>query len=300
MSKRARTTIIVFLTVFLVLCGITVLLFRLPYLASRFTYGGTSASFTEQQEPQPAQPVSTEPVEVEKELPKESEKPEPKRDLVLAPIKVDFDALLAINEDIIGWIYCEDTVIDYPVLYGVDNEKYLHTLYNKQYSAAGSIFLDAYNTKAFVDSTNVLYGHHMADRSMFATLDEWQKQDYFDEHPVMWLLTPTQDYRVDLFSAYTVSAYDEAYTLFGSPGPSLDAWLKIMKSRSRVKCEMELDSEAKYVLLSTCAYVFEDARSVVHGMLVPVDSAGGKPLPSPRPEAPRPAPTPVTPSPTPS
>ena len=57
MSKRARTTIIVFLTVFLVLCGITVLLFRLPYLASRFTYGGTSASFTEQQEPQPAQPV---------------------------------------------------------------------------------------------------------------------------------------------------------------------------------------------------------------------------------------------------
>ena len=67
-------------------------------------------------------------------------------------------------------------MIDYPVLYGVDNEKYLHTLYNKQYSAAGSIFLDAYNTKAFVDSTNVLYGHHMADRSMFASLDEWQHQ----------------------------------------------------------------------------------------------------------------------------
>ena len=273
MSKRARTTIIVFLTVFLVLCGITVLAFKLPYLTTKKAYGDTSASFTQQQDPQ-----ALEAVEALKEFHRENVE---QKDLVLAPIKVDFDSLLAINEDIIGWIYCEDTVIDYPVLYGVDNEKYLHTLYNKEYSSAGSIFQDAYNTKGFVDSTNVLYGHHMADRSMFATLDEWQKQDYFDKHPVMWLLTPTQDYRVDLFSAYTVSAYDEAYYLFQSPGPSLEVWLKTMKERSKVKCKMELDSEAKYVLLSTCAYVFEDARSVVHGKLVPVDSAGGEAIPPP-------------------
>ena len=29
------------------------------------------------------------------------------------------------------------------------------------------------------------------------------------------------------------------------------------------------------MLLSTCAYVFDNARSVLHGKLVPVDSAGG-------------------------
>ena len=39
MSKRARTTIIVFLTVFLVLCGITVLAFKLPYLTTKKAYG---------------------------------------------------------------------------------------------------------------------------------------------------------------------------------------------------------------------------------------------------------------------
>ena len=31
-------------------------------------------------------------------------------------------------------------------------------------------------------------------------------------------------------------------------------------------------------MMSTCAYVFEDARSVLLGQLVPLDSAGGVPL----------------------
>ena len=37
-------------------------------------------------------------------------------------------------------------------------------------------------------------------------------------------------------------------------------------------------SEANYILMSTCAYVFEDARSVLLGKLVPLASAGGKAL----------------------
>ena len=36
----------------------------------------------------------------------------------------------------------------------------------------------------------------------------------------------------------------------------------------------------------TCAYSFEDARSVVHGRMVPVDSAGGRLLPLPSRTAP--------------
>ena len=47
---------------------------------------------------------------------------------------------------------------------------------------------------------------------------------------------------------------------------------------STVKADVETDPEAHYVLLSTCAYtVYDDARTVIHGRLVPVDSAGGVP-----------------------
>ena len=150
----------------------------------------------------------------------------------MAPIEVDFEALRKVNPDVIGWIYCPDTVINYPVMHGETNDTYLHHSYDGTYNASGSIFEDARNGRGFVDPVSILYGHHMASGAMFATLDLWQAVDYFYEHPVMWLLTPTRDYKAD--------------------------------------------PNANYILMSTCAYVFEDARSVLLGKLVPLASAGGK------------------------
>ena len=284
MSKRVRTSLIVFLTIFLVLCGITVIVVKIPYWKSQQTYGSASSSFTEHLDPE-----SLAAVEVGAKYHSLNEWASGEA----APIKVDFKALKEINEDVIGWIYREDTVIDYPVLHGETNDTYLHTLFNKEYNPSGSIFQDSNNLKGFIDNNNILYGHHMADRSMFASLDEWQHQEYFDKHPVMWLLTPERDYRVELFSAYTISAYDETYTIcrgFGGEekGPELEEYLKKMKGRSAVECDVEFDPEGLYLVLSTCAYSFEDARSVVHGKMVPVNSAGGKRLTNPTPAAPAP------------
>ena len=283
MSKRVRTTLIVFLTVFLVLSGVTVVVVKIPYWKSQRAYGDAASSFTEHLDPD-----SLEAMKVGAKYHSLNEKAS---NWELAPIKVDFEALRKVNEDVIGWIYCEDTVIDYPVLHGETNETYLHTLFSKEYNPSGSIFQDSNNLKGFIDNNNILYGHHMADRSMFASLDEWQHQEYFDKHPVMWLLTPERDYRVELFSAYTISAYDETYSIFRGfsaekDGPELEEYLKKMKKRSAVECEVELDPQGMYLLLSTCAYSFEDARSVVHGKMVPVDSAGGKLLPRPSPTSP--------------
>ena len=94
----------------------------------------------------------------------------------------------------------------------------------------------------------------------------------------MWILTPEQDYRVELFSAYYISAFSDAYTLYRYPSPDLDEYLAVTMSRAQASADVELDGEAKYVMLSTCAYVFDYARAVVHGKMVPVDSAGGVPI----------------------
>lgn len=204
--------------------------------------------------------------------------PESKENGVYAPITVDFEALKQKNPDVTGWIYCEDSVINYPILKGEDNDFYLHHNIDGEYSKAGSIFMDTENTSGFGDPNTVLYGHHMKDKSMFASIEYWAEQAYYEGHPVMWILTPEQDYRVDLFSGYTISAFSDTYRIFPEAGEEFNAYLTDMASRSDFQAEVSLEGDAHYVLLSTCAYSFEDARYVLHGKLVPVDSAGGRAL----------------------
>lgn len=196
-----------------------------------------------------------------------------------APIKVDFDALIAINDDVMGWIYCEGTVINYPVVWGRDNSFYLERNYRKGYDPSGAIFSDCGNMLDFSDNNTILYGHHMANKTMFATLKKWLEQDYYEEHPCMWLLTPQQDYRVELIAGYVTAADSEAFTIYRGGGPEFREYLRQAMEKSKFKApaqDQEIDESAKYVMLSTCAYSFELARTVLHGKLTPVAHMEGE------------------------
>ena len=188
-----------------------------------------------------------------------------------APIRVDFERLQSVNSDVAGWIYCEGTAINYPVLMGTDNDIYLDRNYEGGYSKAGSIFVDAANRQNFADANTIIYGHHMKDGSMFASLQDWLEQEFYEEHPVMWLLTPEQDYKVVLFSGYVESAYADTYTIYTGPGEKFADYLERCAGKSAFHADIELDKNGCYVLLSTCAYMFDNARYVLHGMLVPVE-----------------------------
>ena len=62
---------------------------------------------------------------------------------------IDFEALKAVNEDVVGWIYVEALDLNYPIMQGEDNEYYLHRTTEKTYNFAGSIFLDYANKADF-------------------------------------------------------------------------------------------------------------------------------------------------------
>lgn len=200
----------------------------------------------------------------------------------VVPITVDFDALRAENPDVIGWLYCKDTVIDYPVLHSDDNDTYLRRDYHGDYHMPGSIFVDAKNQPDFSDGNTIIYGHHLLTDLMFTCLENWQDQEFYEQHPVMWLLTPEQDYQVILVSGHHLSAYSNMYDLIPDLGDQLNAFLDEATAASDFTPieGVWANPSNHYVMLSTCAYVFDDARYALHGMLVPVPSAGGKPLQS--------------------
>ncbi len=197
---------------------------------------------------------------------------------VYAPITVDFTRLRQVSGDAVGWLYCEGTVINYPVVYGRDNEYYLQRNYTGAYDPSAASFTDSRNENGFADANVILYGHNMQVGSMFASLRMLFDSSYYAEHPVMWLLTPEQDYRVDLFAGYATTADSQTYSVFHEPGPELGAYLNWARSWSAIASAVETGEDGHYVVLSTCAYSSDDARSVLHGKLVPVDSAGGIPL----------------------
>lgn len=192
-----------------------------------------------------------------------------------APFAVDFDALHAVNPDVVGWIRCEGTVIDYPVLRGATNDTYLRTLYDGTYSMAGSIFVETANAGDFSDYNTIVYGHNMNDGSMFGSLASWQEQSFYDEHRWMWLLTPTQAYRIDLLGGYYTDAFSATYTIFNESGQPLDDYLAACLAQSAFVAEAKPEAGARYVLLSTCAdsELVNEARFVLHGKLVPVAPA---------------------------
>ena len=272
MSKGLRTGLMIILALFLILCGVRVVTVKLPYWKSQQTYHRTSGQYTAPQRPDS---VKTEKAEKEPETTagNTEDAGDPKR-ADHAPISVDFDALRKVNEDVVAWIYCEGTLIDYPVLHGETNDTYLYTLYTGEYNPSGSIFSDCSNAKGVVDSNIILYGHHMLDGSMFASLKNWFDQGYYDAHPVMWYLTPEQDYRVDLFAGYSTTADSWVYTIYQGPSIQFDSYLQVVRNSSVFTTDVELDGNAHYLLLSTCAYngdEYGDFRTVLHGKLVPVD-----------------------------
>lgn len=129
------------------------------------------------------------------------------------PYQVDFEALARINPDVAAWLILEGTALSYPVVQGQDNEYYLDRLFDGSYNASGCLFLDSRCEARFTSPNSIVYGHHMKDGSMFAALDGYKEQEFYEAHPSLLLLTPGGDYEAQVFSAYVAPTDAAAWRL---------------------------------------------------------------------------------------
>ena len=93
------------------------------------------------------------------------------------PITVDFDVLRAQNPDVVGWLYCADTPVNYPIVQGGDNDFYLDHAFDGSEDAGGTLFFDCRNRLSPLDQNLLLYGHRMKDDSMFGSVIGYTEQD---------------------------------------------------------------------------------------------------------------------------
>jgi len=182
-------------------------------------------------------------------------------------VEVNFEDLWRINEDVVAWLYGPDSRFNYPVVQGSDNDYYLYRLLDGTWNNNGSLFLDWRSSPDFSDGNSIIYGHHMKTGDMFGTLVKYKDQSYYDSHPFLYLTTPTQKYRVDLFAGCVVEDDAEIYQSMSVS----DSLLESYRSRSTFRPAEEISTDGPILTLSTCSYEFDDARYVVLGVLVPLE-----------------------------
>jgi len=188
--------------------------------------------------------------------------------------EVDFEGLLKKNPDTIGWIYCPETHIDYPVVQGKTNDEYLHKSFEGARNVAGSIFMDAENKADLSDFNTVLYGHHMRNGSMFRDLDHYKEEEYYKKHPYMLYMTPDKNYVVEIFAGFVSSVKEDSWDIVFPTTEDRQKWIDKRLDKSAFKGIITPDINSHILTLSTCSYEFSNARFVLYGMLTEVPKKG--------------------------
>ena len=181
-------------------------------------------------------------------------------------VSVDFSSLRARYPDVVGYIYSPGTRIQYPIAYmSSNNDFYLNRDLDGNLNVNGSIFIEHLNSPNFSHQNTIIYGHHMKSGLMFADLCKYKDASYYSSHPYMYIYTPEQDYRIDLFAACVVESVSDIYSF----EPSSEVLWSCINSST---FDADIDyPENRIVTLSTCTYEYDDARYVVLGELVPIE-----------------------------
>ncbi len=189
---------------------------------------------------------------------------------VLPDNPIDFAALQVDNADVIGWIKVDGTVVDYPILMsGIDKQEdyYIDHDINLSSKKAGSIYVQRLNSNDFSDFNTVIYGHNMANGSMFGTLKKFRNKNFFNENRYVYIYTPGHILKYEIVSAFV---HDDrhllnSYSFFSKEGRQkfIDICEKPNTLVKNVVDNFSVKDDDRLITLSTCTSADNERYLVV-------------------------------------
>lgn len=184
-------------------------------------------------------------------------------------LNVDFNALKRKNKDIVGWIYVNNTQVNYPFVQTGDNEHYLNYDIDNKSNIAGWIFADyRSDLKNFSKRNTILYGHGRTDNVMFGSLNglskDWMKTK---NNQIIKISTPTRDTLWQIVSIYEIKQETYYLSVNFENDKAYQKWINTMVKRSKYNFGLSPTVNDKFLTLSTC-YDFNGKRTVIHAVLV--------------------------------
>lgn len=166
--------------------------------------------------------------------------------------KIDFAKLKQKNSDAIAWIKVNGTDIDFPVVKGTDNSYYLTHNFDKEKNKAGWIFADYRNKFDGTDKNIIIYGHNMKNGSMFASLKDVIKEEWYnnENNKYIALITENENCKYQVFSVYQIET--EEYYLQTNIS-NFKEFVEEIKGRSKKDFNVDIKETDSILTLSTCA-----------------------------------------------
>jgi len=168
--------------------------------------------------------------------------------------RVDFEKLKEINNQIVAYLKVNGTKIEYAVVQAKDNDYYLRRGLDKKYNVGGSIFIDCKNKLDGTDKNIVIYGHNMKDDSMFGTLKNILKEEWYNkkENSIINLTTEKEEQKYQVFSIYQIKT-ENYYVKTEFKNNEFKEFIKTLKDRSIKDFGIDITAEDGILTLSTCA-----------------------------------------------
>ena len=182
---------------------------------------------------------------------------------------VTFKQLQALNPDVIGWLTVYGTNIDYPVVQGRDNIKYVNTNAEGRHSLSGAIFLDYRNNRDFMDFNSILYGHHMENRVMFGEITSFSNTDYFNARRYGMLFVDGQSYGIEFFAFVHSDANDtQVFRVNINDYEAKQNYLDLLMDMATVTRDVSVTVDDNLILLSTCSPNSTNGRDILVGRII--------------------------------
>lgn len=190
-----------------------------------------------------------------------------------AVIQGNFEELLEINSDIVGWLTI-DGVVNLPVMQTDDNEYYLtHDFYNNP-SKTGALYVDYHNkvTAGGKPDNTVIYGHNDAGAEYFGGLPNYfnysmttgdpNNISFYKNHPTITYNTIYKNSTYKIFAGILTNVYEEDGAVFpyhtvrsfGSKSDFDNYCANILDRSNFINPDVDLQYGDKLLTLSTCMW----------------------------------------------
>lgn len=181
--------------------------------------------------------------------------------------------LLAQNPDTIGYIQIDGTEVDNPVVQTVDNDYYLDIGFDGEEFRAGTVFLDYqdvfdYDTDDWSENI-VLYGHNMADNTMFGSLRRYrQDPEYYKEYPFITLSSNYADYTYVMVGLVITSGNADADFPYWrmielDDEETFNSYMDSVEEKNMIDSPLDVSFGDSLLTLSTCYSDEDNSRFII-------------------------------------